>query len=160
VCKTPFGILFDELKVAAASRFNQHCVGLMFYRKFSNLPLELISPLHQSLGDDLHWAMENTVSKDISADQEFYKKMTHVALICPVSGTDGIVVNKTAVDVTGNSTLLFDYFEDEIYHQRASLSLLFKSTITKNSLTLAALVPVKSLKSCVKDIQDLLAKSK
>jgi uncharacterized protein YbbK (DUF523 family) len=128
----------------------------MLYRKFTNLPLELIGSLHQALRDDLKWASENSDS-DLE-DQNFYSRMSHIVLICPATA-EGFQVERSAIDVTGSSSVMFDYFEDEIYHQRSTKSFLFRSNMTKG-LMAGLVVPTNALQRCVDDIHALLAKSK
>ena len=165
VQSSALGLLWKELKESLTSDRavgnewidgNRDLSGILIYRKFSNLPLELVSPLHKSLIDDLQWA--KSVGSDISADDKaFYSAMTHVVLFALLSSSEGLGKERS-IDITGNSSILFDYFEDEIYHQRSSFSVIFKSACVGKSLA-ALVVPVACLNLCLADIDKLLVSS-
>ena len=176
---------------------------MLLHRKFSNLPLELVTPLHANLADDLEWAIGGGSSGDSSratskspghlpaasasasasastsmstdsgtssdaiaaeadegeGDTAEYRHIDHLLLICNVTQNElsARISPGGALDVTGFSTsaLLFDYFEDEIYHQQAACSVLFRSKLCPGPLA-AVLVPCAALKRVCTEIQRLV----
>ena len=123
--------------------------GVLLHKRFSNLPIQLVGPLHINLEEDLGWAQHNHESDD--SEQNDFRSMQYILLICKcslVGGDSKPSHDGKAVDVTGNSGLLFEYFEDEIFAENAVYSFLFR---TKSSATplVAAIVPIASLKKCV-----------
>lgn len=90
--------------------------GLLLHQRFSNLPIELIGPLHRNLEEDLSWAKQrNNIDGDGDSDDEddknknkkgaassssssssskssdgkhphFFATLAHVLLLCPVGG--------------------------------------------------------------------------
>lgn len=169
---------------------NQKRTGLFIHRKFSNLPLALVEPLHRNLLEDLNWAKGNisksTASACITAnapslepkhsravettgesegkneanDCSFFEPLDHVVLICPCrrdSHSGGAsAAGGRAIEVTGSSHLMFDYFEDDIYFQQATCVFHFTTSRSPHALA-AMLLPLAKLKKCVDDIKALIA---
>lgn len=121
--------------------------GVLLHKRFSNLPIQLVGALHVNLEEDLGWAQHNHESDD--SEQNEFRSMQSVLLLCSCSlGTDNAFPEGRAVDVLGNSSLFFEYFEDEMFLQSATSAYLFKPKASATSL-LAAIVPIASLKKCV-----------
>jgi hypothetical protein len=83
--------------------------------------------------------------------------MANVLLIVPCTMEKGQeVAKKTCVDITGNSSVLFDSFEDDVYFQESLAAYAFKATNSESTLA-AVVLPVSSLPSCIKQIQEMTA---
>ena len=129
--------------------------GVLLHKRFSNLPIQLVGPLHINLEEDLGWAQHNHESDD--SEQNDFRSLQFILLICKCSLL--VDINKPqdgkAVDVMGNSGLLFEYFEDEIFVDAALHAFLFRSKSSAMPLV-AAVVPIASLKKCVNTICSLI----
>lgn len=125
--------------------------GVLLHKRFSNLPIQLVGPLHINLEEDLGWAQHNHESDD--SEQNDFRSMQYILLLCSCSlvGESNLVENSKAINVLGNSGLLFEYFEDEILTQNATSAYLFRPRGTATSLV-AAIVPIACLKKCVNAI--------
>lgn len=126
--------------------------GALLHKRFSNLPIQLVGPLHINLEEDLGWAQHNHESDD--SEQNDFRSMQYILLICKcslVGGDSKLAQDGKAVDVMGNSGLLFEYFEDEIFAENAIHSFLFRAKSSATPLV-AAIVPIASLKKCVNTI--------
>lgn len=129
--------------------------GVLLHKRFSNLPIQLVGPLHINLEEDLGWAQHNHESDD--SEQNDFRSLQYILLLCACSieGESKLLHEGKALDVLGNAGLLFEYFEDEIFTQNATSAFLFKSKNSGNSLV-AAIVPIASLKKCVNAICQLI----
>ena len=202
--------------------------GILLHKRFSNLPLELIAPLHSNLEEDLSWASQSAqkqkqqqgggkvvgvvtrageeTEEDGSESFDFGLIDSILLLsVCslPSSGNGEAGGGKGSkgkdkgkdkskgkhghqenngedskgerggeaeggggvVDVTGNASLLFDDFEDEMYAQNAVASVMFRPVSSSKSsggagfsLT-ASLIPVSALPRCVSAINSLVPSS-
>ena len=154
------------------------CVGgddadqtaMMIQGRFINLPLQLVPSLHGSLVEDLEWAKreENSASKknkktttsSSSSDEAVIPKFANIEYIlllspCTRHVEKGQDASTFSPDVTSDSSILFDHFEDEIYFQESLASVFFKPRCADTTYA-AALIPVSSLSSCVENIKMLV----
>jgi hypothetical protein len=128
---------------------------LLLHKRFSNLPLQLVAALHANLEEDLGWAKHNHESNDKEVND--FLSMNQILLLAACSSDDFKGKPSTsAMNVLGRSDLLFECFEDEVYLQNASSAFLFKSKASNGAPLLAALVPLTSLKKCIKEITALI----
>lgn len=129
--------------------------GILLHKRFSNLPIQLVGPLHINLEEDLGWAQHNHESDD--SEQNDFRSLQYIILLCACSleNETKFLHEGKALDVLGNSGVLFEYFEDEIFAQNATSAYLFKSKSSATSLV-AAIVPIASLKKCVNTICELI----
>lgn len=119
----------------------------MIHKRFANLPLELLAPLHENLLDDVLWA-KDVITKgqpvEDPTDEPLFREfgaMTHVLLLdtCTLdisqqkqstsASLDSTAISPAAVEVTGSgvtSSILFDAFENEIYAQHAITVIVFQ----------------------------------
>lgn len=155
---------------------NADTTGLLFHHRFSNLPLQLIGHLHRNLEEDVVWAKQfateeeaenSDINKSSSSSsssggtktKNFFHTLSHVLLLCPVSGAEKTFDLAGVTDVLGSSAVMFDMFEDEVYFQHATSAVLFKPAKGSNcgwEQLVAVMVPVNKLKECVKGISALL----
>ncbi len=141
--------------------------AMMLHARYTNLPLQLIAPLHSNLYEDFKWSKKEakSIPKDDPEKEEFdaFVNIEYVLMLAIVTSEDfkGGIKNG-AVEVTGSSSLLFDSFEDEIYFNESLASVLFKlENVGEGSsgLCVASLVPVTSLEICNKSIETLVSSS-
>jgi hypothetical protein len=137
--------------------------GIMLHRRFTNLPLELIAPLHSNLEEDVVWCIHSAERETDAAKIGIDGVARNDELMCFAAMSDILVINVCRLDGTtladgncceimgGNASLMFDAFEDEIYMQNAKASVLFKSKDSPNAL-LVALVPLAKFKKCTNEI--------
>ena len=142
--------------------------AVMIQGRFINLPLPLVPSLHGALVEDLEWAKKEegekkgteTASSRGNADavDPKFSDIEYILLLSPCGRQveKGQDMKAFSPDVTGDSSsLLFDHFEDEIYFQESLASVFFKPRCADTTYV-AALVPVSSLDSCVKNIKKLV----
>lgn len=129
--------------------------GVLLHKRFSNLPIQLVGPLHLNLEEDLGWAQHNHESDD--SEQNDFRSLQFILLLCACSleNEAKFLHEGKAIDILGNSGVLFEYFEDEIFAQNAISAFLFRSKSSTTSLV-AAIVPIASLKKCVNAICELI----
>mmetsp|Transcript_14112 Transcript_14112/g.13643 ORF Transcript_14112/g.13643 Transcript_14112/m.13643 type:complete len:346 (+) Transcript_14112:89-1126(+) len=129
--------------------------GVMLHKRFSNLPIQLVGPLHLNLEEDLGWAQHNHESDD--SEQNNFRSLQYILLLCACSleNEAKFLHEGKALDVLGNSGVLYEYFEDEIFTQNAISAYLFKPKASATPYV-AAIVPITSLKKCVNSICELI----
>ena len=66
------------------------------------------------------------------------------------------VAKNSCVDIQGNSSVMFDNFEDDIYFQESEFSYAFKSSKSDSTVGVV-LVPIASLSKCISQINDMVA---
>lgn len=131
--------------------------GIYFHRKFSNLPLPLIEPLHKNLIEDLEWARENGCGE--KSDSAVPGNFEIDSVLCLTSFANDPQRNHDtkrgkAIEVTGSSSIMFDYFEDEVLVQQSTCSVLFSHTFFKRPIVVS-LLEASKLRTCLKDIQKM-----
>jgi len=126
--------------------------GLFLHGRFMNLPLQLCGALHSNLVEDLTWSKDSSDS-----DPNDFKGMEFVLALVPCSMEKGQEVAKlSCVDITGNNTVIFDSFEDDIYFQESVCTYAFNGSKSERTLA-CVLVKVDSLPSCVSQLQAMTA---
>lgn len=124
--------------------------GVLLHKRFSNLPIQLVGPLHINLEQDVGWAQHNHESDD--SEQNDFRSMQFVLLLCACSqAADTKFDHGQALNVLDNHSLLYEYFEDEIFAQSSIAAYMFKPKSSNKSIV-AAVVPIASLKKCVNEI--------
>lgn len=99
--------------------------GMLFHDRYINFPLELIHQLHHNLSEDLTWILDpaQRSSEIPAAILQRFESMEQIVIFRPCapegdsntsSGSDLKIQN-----VTGSSSIMFDYFEDDIYFEHA-----------------------------------------
>jgi hypothetical protein len=84
-------------------------------------------------------------------------EMDHVLVLVPCAMESGQEVPKLGcVDITGNNSVMFDAFEDDVYFQESLCTYAFKSSNSESTLA-GVLVPVKELSKCITQIQAMTA---
>lgn len=157
--------------------------GLYLHSRISNFPIELVAPLHRNLFEDILWAQKRDEEEEIEGAKDF-EKMEQVLLIAQLSsdhrsslgqknkkekkekhhengkkeeeeeGGKGMI--GAGEDVTnGYTSLLFDFFDDEILLQQSGASLRMKPSFSKTSIVVA-LLPLSSLEKSCKAIEGLV----
>lgn len=128
--------------------------GIMLQGRFMNLPLTLIPPLHRQLLVDVTWARDE--EKKNKVDKNVFSKLEYVLLLSPCSRQVANGQEAQSPDITGDSSLLFDYFEDEIYFQESLASIMFKPKCAGVTFAVA-LVPLSSIDSCIESLKNMLS---
>jgi len=127
-------------------------VGVMLHQRFTNLPIQLIPSLHSNLLEDIGWARKLKEGDEGSEGGSYleFKSLQYVLLLskCNLEG------GTCPLDVTGNSSLLFDSFEDECYAQSADVTILFQASRCQTNIA-ASWIPVTKLEECVRRIEFL-----
>ena len=153
------------------------CVGgddadqtaVMIQGRFINLPLQLIPSLHGALVEDLEWAKKEEKSANKakkvgtssnSSEESVVPKFAGIEYIlllspCTRQVEKGQDKSTFSPDITSDSSIMFDHFEDEIYFQESLASVFFRPRCADTTYA-AALVPVSSLDSCVENIKMLV----
>jgi hypothetical protein len=93
---------------------------LLVHERFTNLPLELICPLHSNLLEDLQWSAHSTIP-----ECQAFQGIDSLLLLAPMAQSEGIPSG--CMDVTGSSSIMYDRFDDEIFAQQAKQVLLLFS---------------------------------
>jgi hypothetical protein len=119
--------------------------GLMIHKRFSNLPIPLLAPLHSNLVDDLNWS-----KKERDKDFSTIKYVLQLAACEPIKGR-----SSHPLDVTGASDILFHEFDNEVYFNESECSILFKPSNTSTHIV-ASLVSIVKLDTCVKSIRRMV----
>lgn len=131
-----------------------HKAGLFLHGRFVNLPLTLIPALHRQLHEDLIWASKQEKEASFPSDKEVFGSIEYLLLISQCHRPDA---GSASSDITSDSSVIFDNFEDEIYFQESLASVIFKPTCAGGGVTFgAALVPVSSLPLVVSSLQTML----
>ena len=154
--------------------------SIMIHNRFTNLPLPLIGALHRNLEEDISWAKQqanndssiqkvdnlNQSSDDLNSqdnDKNDFGVINFIILLSTCTFTedsqfnfDGNNSNKS-YNVTGNSSIIFDLFEDECYFQNCSSAVLFKckESYYKDSPMVAMLIPISKLTVVINSIMKL-----
>jgi protein BCP1 len=129
-------------------------VGLFLHGRFVNLPLTLIPTLHKQLHEDLIWASEQETKAALSTDKKIFGSMEYLLLISQCHRPEA---GSASSDITSDSSVMFDNFEDEIYFQESLASVMFKPTCAGGGATFgAAIVPVSSLPLVISSLQTML----
>ena len=123
-CLGPLRSILGQLNEDANSN-----VGLVLHGRYHNLPLELIGPLHKSLFEDLKWAQTNQNER-----QHLFARIKSCIFLAPVSSSSDTSTGADKIlDVIGNTSIVFDHFEDEVYLQHATLAVQFTPFCSANS---------------------------
>jgi len=130
-------------------------VGILLHSRFTNLPIQLITPLHKNLIDDIKWA-----KTEGSKSEKGLKKVLLLSS-CNISDNDN--TNKTTsksensiTDVTGSSNIMHDYFENDIFCQHSNGILHMKTSIIQNKALTISLVDIDKLDKCLNEISNML----
>jgi hypothetical protein len=132
--------------------------GLLLHSRFTNLPLQLIGPLFRNVEHDLQWLKDgdNAASPTIVSQ---FGNINNILLLCPCSMSDSSENSRltvgNSIDITGSSSLLFDYFEDEIFFEEATSAALYR-TEGLNKTIAAILIPLSSMKKCAEKLSSML----
>lgn len=140
--------------------------GMLFHDRFVNFPLELIYQLHRNLSDDLSWILDpNQRSSEISSDLlESFDQMKYVVIFrpcAPESETTASSSSQTDLkvqNVTGSSSVMFDYFEDDVYFEQAehAWKLKLDPKLFKVSNYIMMVVPKQNISQIANSLQTLL----
>ena len=126
--------------------------GLMIHSRISNLPLQLVAPIHRNLWDDFQWA--RSIGDGLEPEEvRFFKTIHDVLLIapcsCPPDDSDAVK------DITNRSSILLDNFDDDIFAQESAAVMLYKPLHSSVHLV-AMLVPIANLVKGIQQIGELL----
>lgn len=156
--------------------------GLLVHTRVSNLPTELLAPLHKNVFDDYQWSLKQvTEDVDLKAQTDLFKNMKYLLLLSPctessgnellLSGSAGKKNKKQKTekvlmnsDRTGSATsnILFDYFEDDMYHNESVASISYASSISnsnneaKQGMMMASIIPVSAYRKVISEIEKML----
>ena len=183
ILKSIVGDLLDEMKKLPAdgetATIISACVGgeeashtaIMIHGRYMNLPISLIPNLHGQLLDDINWARDEEsrgnsliekgstteINDDGKAKAAMYSNVEYILLLsqCSRHAQQDGNLTELSVDVTGDSSILFEHFEDEIYCQESLASVIF-SPKCADTTVIAALIPISSLSTCSKNLRVML----
>jgi hypothetical protein len=153
--------------------------GILIHRKFSNLPLPLVSPLHQNLVQDIYWAKSKSKEKQEKADDSSndielvnnWKDFSTLILIAPcelLSTSDSGFKLKEKIKSDGDiveynkqaeESVIFDYFEDEILYNaidKTTYPTFIINSKLFSKLVLVSLVSIQQYAECLEDISKLV----
>jgi hypothetical protein len=150
--------------------------GLFLHRKVSNLPLQLISPLHRNIFDDLQWARsqsENGIKSSAAteltaedlADLQAFKQLECLFLISTLSieansSLSAAVKKSGYVEIgPGDSSLMYDALEDEIYHKNSTCAFVFNCSEVSEKPLAVMMLHVDGFETAVKEISTLMDES-
>jgi hypothetical protein len=128
-------------------------IGILLHSRFTNLPIQLLSPLHKNLIDDIKWA-----KKDGTKTEKILKKVLLLS-VCNISDNNKSLKQTKSdniIDVTGSSSVLHEYFENDIYCQNSIGVLQFKSSLVQNKNLCVALIEIDRLDKCLKQINSMI----
>ena len=134
--------------------------GIFLHGRFVNLPLELVPHLHRNLVDDLSWAQHGDNADDEPRSAAF-AEVDMCVLLAPVTVSDGYPTPKRdqCINITGSSSAaMFHHFEDDVFAQESTCTLLFKSPHGPPEAVCAAiLLPINLVSSkCIPLISELV----
>ena len=175
---SPVNILLKELKNHLATINNKETTAfysrlldnsrsaetiVLLHRRFTNMPLQLLSTLHRNVVEDVLWAKKGGKAE--------FKAIDFVLTFCVVldggngdcgskkkkaeGGSSSGSGNKSSGVVTGNSSLMFESFEDEPYFQQSDHSVRFKSAAMPAHSIVVCAVPIAALDKCLVEIDKL-----
>jgi hypothetical protein len=136
----------------------------------------LIGPLYDNILEDINWAKSKAekVKENMEKGQSLssppplgvdrFSDIEYVVIFSPCSRGTGSskAQSSQSVDITGDSSMLFDNFEDEIFCQESVATVYFRPSnagSSQNSGIAAALLPVSSLSTCIREIKKMIASS-
>ena len=149
------------------SPYQQNKFGVLLHRRFSNLPLDLIGPLHKNLKEDIDWILSDQTELDESIIKTFANIQNLIILAtCKVLGDNKSDKSKILKDVregrgvnliNSPSIISFDYFEDEIFLSEASEATLIKNNASSDNFDCIAIMvlSINKLKDCIRSIDKL-----
>lgn len=129
---------------------------LMLESRFSNLPLQLITPLFRNMEHDLEWVQSSDSGSAVSVSTVAqFSHVNTLLFICPCSlSGEASVPAGSCLDVLGSSIVMFDNFEAEVFFEEASAAIAYQSPL--KSHLVAMLLPLSKLKNCIKTLQTML----
>ena len=177
----------------------EHATGLFVHTRVSNLPTELLAPLHKNIYDDYQWSLKHK-TEDVELDSQLalFKSMKYLLLLSPCTesaGNESLYISnsnsnknksksnsnsnsksnkkqkseKTKLimnaDRTGSATsgILFDYFEDDMYHTESVASISYSSSISnsnneaKQGMMMASIIPINKYRKVITEIEKILS---
>jgi hypothetical protein len=131
-------------------------VGILLHSRFANLPIQLISPLHKNIIDDIKWA------KTEGTESEKALKSVLLLSVCNISdienGNKKSSKSEALVsDTSGSSNVIHDYFENDIFCQHSIGVLQMKSSFMPNKTLSASLIEIDKLDKCLHEINNMLS---
>ena len=134
---------------------NSESTATFIHRRYANFPIQLVSALYSNLFEDIKWVkdqkdapVQDSADIDDLSMGEF-KKMTHCILLntCSVEGLQ--LADNKAMEVQGS--VLYDDFEDDVFAQHATASLLYKIPYSK-CVVFASIIPYSKFKSACDEV--------
>lgn len=169
VCKQdgPLGRFVAELSSALASappgceELRDHlalgdaaATGVLLHSRFANLPLELIGPLLRNLDHDIEWAVgpEAATAPSSAEVGAQFRAMKSFLMIVPCT-TPSELRKGSAVSILGSSSAaVLEYFEDDVFLQRASAAVAFRPADPFRPPVAVMLMPCAALKPCIQEV--------
>lgn len=158
----------NVLNSIAAQDANASKYGLLFHDRYVNFPLELINELHRNLSDDLSWILDPSQRNSEITDDlvQSFEQMEHIVLFRPVapesdsssSASSSSDSDLKVQNVTGSNSIMFDYFEDDVYFEQAehAWKLKLDPKLFKYSNYVMMLIPKQNIARVAASLQRML----
>lgn len=148
----------------------RNTTGVYFQGRYVNLPVQLITPLHSNLLEDLQWFInqersQNSTSTSSNSDSTQvtnFSNLEYVIMFTPASteSNSSQLKKGTCRNITGSSSaVIFNNFEDDIFFSYSNCVIQFqpsKITSESNSTVCVFLLPLNILSKCIDDIRLLI----
>lgn len=128
-----------------------------------NIPLELIYQLHRNLSDDLTWILDPSkrgteIAEDLLSAFDAMEQIVIFRPCAPDSDSSSSSSSNKVEHVTGSSSIMFDYFEDDVYFEHADLAFKLKldTKFFKVSNYVMMVIPKRAIPNIVDGLQKLL----
>jgi hypothetical protein len=147
-------------QVSLSSRPLQSCCfssfsppGVYLHGRYTNLPAQLIAPLHTNLKEDLQWIISQASTLPSSSS---FAHIQYLLMVTPCSNDSSQQIKKGSCrNMTGSSSVLLANFEDDIFlgHSACTIQIQF----TKSpSCCCVILLPLTQIDRCLEEIRQLI----
>lgn len=130
-------------------------MGFMIHKRYTNFPIELVPLLHSNLQEDMNWVKSQSLP-DPQSNSEITKEFSNLShvLVLGTCHADGLTLGeKKSHPLSG--TIVYDEFEDEVFVQHSSASVLYKY---HQNLLFATIMPLKNYRSSIDELQSMCKK--
>lgn len=128
--------------------------GVLLHSRFANLPLELIGPLLRNLDHDLEWAMgpeAATAPRSAEVGAQF-RAMKSFLVVAPCTTPSELSKGSVTSIVGSSSAAVLEYFEDDVFLQRATAAVAFRPSDPLRPPVAVMLLPFAALKPCIQEV--------
>ena len=146
------------------SEKNSAGLGILIREHMMNLPPQLLPTMHESLCNDIDWAVENAEDEAEEKDACFEQLLVVAPFSCidqpnPAAASSGSSKKKQKVSTSdiGGGSKMFDRFDDEILVQAGTWGFDFTQATSQGTKSFQlAVVPMKAYRKSIASIKALI----